>query len=302
MQRSAFAKFISVLLCGLAIVLLSQCMVLQTSRLEPLDSGGHRASQFSQVAKCRPAEPIPDGISAQELFSPNPVKRGRTAHRLGEMGSKAFGAVPHLIWLLDDHTPLQWTQSQGSATPAKLAETALQTITGQQEVADWEGWWKRHRNLVSLPKNELQLALIKEHLANEAGIGADRIRAMRNIHLAIELTGLVGMREEAEVRAFCTRTLQQAGLHIASDATKADGTCTIRLEKTTESRGYRRQPSAAIQADKIVKVSTSRVDGLIQLALQGHVLYEHRLSTSTEPPVVIPVRVRDSIRGSFWGL
>lgn len=68
-----------------------------------------------------------------KLYSQDPVERGYGAFYLGEMGSQATAAVPFLIALLNDNTPLAWwphgrTPSWSNTSPAKEAVEALGKI------------------------------------------------------------------------------------------------------------------------------------------------------------------------------
>ena len=47
----------------------------------------------------------------ERLSSPDPVERGWGAVNLGNMGDQTAPAIPYLIDLLDDTTPLEWEVS-----------------------------------------------------------------------------------------------------------------------------------------------------------------------------------------------
>lgn len=83
-------------------------------------------------------------IEMEALRSRNPGRRVRAAIRLGGMGERAAPAVPSLIRMLEDETPVR-TRGGGESSPARAAAEALVKIGGPSEgppaaaLADDEG-------------------------------------------------------------------------------------------------------------------------------------------------------------------
>lgn len=79
--------------------------------------------------------PIEIRVEIEKLYSLDPVERGNAANSLGKMGKNAVSAVPYLIAMIGDRTPLQWVAKPGTialrigpTSPSKLAVEALGRI------------------------------------------------------------------------------------------------------------------------------------------------------------------------------